>query len=646
LKGLYQKALEFYRQSPHLRMVRAEEARAQAPQAEDGVSAEEKELMREEIEALLGKNRIQISAETLTYTPKRRGALLPLASNLVIFLIVAGAIALAALLLNRQEASIAGGTSVILSAESKLIAALKQESEQQLLQKDRSIREILERLGAISREREQLRGGVEAALTAKERQLATELERRLAEERERLAQQGLSEAAIERRLQESEAGLRRSYEDRLAAARSQAEAELGSKEAAAKALASQYERELTQAQSERSQLQGELKRREAELQQQFLQRQSQLESDRARVAEELDRLRQQQEQERLVLDQILAGYERVNRALQGGNYEEALAGLQSLRGFFDERGVADLPAVQKRRGIELFLIASLEDLIRSRQSRVQSDTAALLEASALLASVTDRVERGDALFHSGDLAAAREAYLEALSRIPAVERGYTRLEEMRQTREAQAKAAARRELESALGRGNVFYEAGNFQGSVERYRRALTLLLEDEQLSGRVTEHIMNAGFRLLAAGELSELAALKNTEARRVELLARLQELKEQYQAYVQLKPSSSLAEDTPEAISTLLQAKILVRQILDSEPIRSQYPELAATMERYFTALGNQREKDGRQAALGELDILFSRLLAQQKPTTPPALTSYRRDGEVDPFLALLYRLQALLQ
>jgi hypothetical protein len=646
LKGLYQKALEIYRQSSHLRLVRPEDTQVQARQKGDVISPEERDLLQEEIDKLLGKNRIQVSAETLAYTPKRRGALLPLASNLVIFLLVAGAIALSALLFNRREASIAGGGAVILTAESKLITALKQESEQQMLQKDRAIREIQERLGAISREREQLRSGVEAALSAREQQLKTDFERRLDEERQRLTQQGLSVATIDRRLQDLEAGLRRGYEDQLAAARRQAEVELASKDAAAKSMATQLEREITQAQSERSQLQGELKRREAELQQQFLQRQSQLESDQARIADELARLRQQQEQERLVLDQILSGYDRVNRALQAGNYPEALAGLQSLRGFFDERGVAGLPAVQRRRGIELFLIGSLEELIRSRQSRAETDTAALLEASTLLASVADRVERGDALLRAGDVNSARDAYLQALSRIPAVERGYTRLEEMRLAKETQARAAARRVVESTLRQGNVFYEAGNFQGSLERYRQALTLLLEDEQLSGRVTENIMNAGYRLLSAVELSELAALRTAKARKVELLARLGKMRDQYQAYVLLQPSSALAEDSPEALSTLLQAKILVRQILDSEPIRSQYPDLPATMERYFTALGEQREQDGRAAALRELDALFSRLLAREKPATPPELTSYTRDNEADPFLALLDRLQALLQ
>ncbi len=36
--------------------------------------------------------------------------------------------------------------------------------------------------------------------------------------------------------------------------------------------------------------------------------------------------------------------------------------MASQRAFFDDRAVASLPAVQKRRGIECFLIDSLEEL--------------------------------------------------------------------------------------------------------------------------------------------------------------------------------------------------------------------------------------------------------------------------------------------
>ena len=662
LKGLYQKALAFYQQDAHLRPVPREEAGVQAPLQEDGISREEKEFLQEEIEKLLGQNRIQISAETLAYIPKRRGALLPLASNLLIFLIVAGAIGLAALLFNRQEASIAGGSAVILTAESKLIAALKQESEQQLLQRDRAIGEIQQRLGQLSQEQEQLRAGIQAALAAKEQQLKEGFEQRLAEERDRLAQQGLSSAAIEDRLRDLEAVLRGRYEEQVAEARRQAEAELATREAAARNLADQYQRKLAQAQTERTLLQGQLELREAELQEQFRERQSRLESDQVRAAEELAALQQQREQERLALDQILSGYDRVNQALQAGNYPAALGGLQSLRDFFNEPGFSSLPAIQSRRSVEMSLIGSLEELVRTRQSRLESDTAALLEASALLASVAERVDRGDALLRSGDLPAARQAYREALSRIPAVEHGYARLRKMSQAEEearlqkmllqaeqaaaeAKVRQAPRDEVQSALRQGNAFYEAGNFQGSLERYRLALSLLLEDEQLSGRLTEQIMNAGYRLRGAEELKELASLKNAEARRAELLARLRELKRQYQAYARLSARAA-GLDSPQSLATLLQAKILVRQILDSEPIRSRYPELAQTMDRYFEALGEQKESDGRRIALQELAEQLSSLTARDEPVNPAALFGRRRSDEADPMPVLLDRLEDLLR
>jgi hypothetical protein len=662
LKGLYQKALAFYQQDAQLRPVPREEAGLQAPLQEDGISREEKEFLQEEIEKLLGQNRIQISAKTLAYIPKRRGALLPLASNLLIFLIVAGAIGLAALLFNRQEASIAGGSAVILTAESKLIAALKQESEQQLLQRDRAIGEIQQRLGQLSQEQEQLRAGIQAALAAKEQQLKEGFEQRLAEERERLAQQGLSSAAIEDRLRDLEAVLRGRYEEQVGEARRQAEAELATREAAARSLADQYQRELAQAQTERTLLQGELERREAELQEQFRERQNRLESDQVRAAEELAALQQQREQERLALDQILSGYDRVNQALQAGNYTAALGGLQSLRDFFNEPGFSSLPAIQSRRSVEMFLIGSLEELVRTRQSRLESDTTALLEASALLASVAERVDRGDALLRSGDLPAARQAYQEALSRIPAVEHGYARLREMSQAEEearlqkmllqaeqaaaeARVRQAPRDEVQSALRQANAFYEAGNFQGSLERYRLALSLLLEDEQLSGQLTEQIMNAGYRLRGAEELKELASLKSAEARRAELLARLRELKRQYQAYARLSARPA-GLDSPQSLATLLQAKILVRQILDSEPIRSRYPELSQTMDRYFEALGEQKESDGRRIALQELAEQLSSLTARDKAANPAALFGRRRSDEADPMPVLLDRLEDLLR
>ena len=114
----------------------------------------------------------------------------------------------------------------------------------------------------------------------------------------------------------------------------------------------------------------------------------------------------------------------------------------------------------------------------------------------------------------------------------------------------------------------------------------------------------------------LARLNQAATVEQQRAAVLARLRELRAQYQAYAALVPASAASElDSPQSLSTLLQAKILVRQILDTEPVRSRYPELSATMERYFAALAAQKEADGRRAAVQELDALLARLAARRQ-------------------------------
>ncbi len=692
-QGLYQRALAIYKQSPpKLHLVRREDAQAAGAEGSaDVFSPEERQRFEEQIDELLNQDRLAVTPETLTYTPKRRGVTLPLVTNLIIGAVVALALGAAFYWYNRQEQSIATGETVLLTAESKLIAALRQESEAQLKQKDQAILDIQGRLSAIDRERQELRSGVQAALSAKEQELLGQFERRLEEERRRLQNQGVSPEEIQRRLADTEAALRRDNEAALAAARRQAEQELASKEAAIAALAGQYQRELEQARTERTQAQGEMQQREAEMQRELAAREQELASDRDRAAGELSALRRQQEQERLLLDQLLTGYDRVNQSLQQGDYQQALAGLAAQRAFFDDRAAASLPAVQKRRPIEFFLIDSLEELIRSRQSRAATDTASLLEASSLIGAVGDRVRRGQELEQAGQAQAARDAYRDAMAQIPAVREGFNRLEALRGAEQDQGEERSRREWGALLRQGNVFFEGGSLRESLQRYQQALALLLEDEALSRQVTENIRDAGYRLLATGAeprpeqaarlavvekereaalkerdaaLSRLNALKSVEQERDAALARLKtlnapaeshsavvarlrELRAQYQAYVALTPAAAASElDSPQSLSTLLQAKILVRQILDTEPVRSRYPELGATMERYFTALAAQKEADGRRSALQELDALLARLSARDRPAGSPSFPSYRRSAEGDPLLALLNRLEALLQ
>jgi len=265
------------------------------------------------------------------------------------------------------------------------------------------------------------------------------------------------------------------------------------------------------------------------------------------------------------------------------------------------------------------------------------------------------------------LQAARDAYRDAMAQIPAVREGYARLEALRQAEESQARDRSRREWGGLVQQGNVFFEGGSFRESLQRYQQALSLLLQDEALSRKITENIRDAGYRLLAGSDsdrevlssqlasaekerdaaLARVNQLSAVERERDAALTRLRELRAQYQSYVASEPAAAAANSgSPQSLSTLLQAKILVREILDTEPVRSRYPELGATLERYFTALASQKETDGRRTALQELDALLARLTARGQPGTPPALTSYRRGAETDPLLALLNRLETLLQ
>ena len=139
----------------------------------------------------------------------------------------------------------------------------------------------------------------------------------------------------------------------------------------------------------------------------------------------------------------LPGYARVNAALQQQDFAEAQKGLDSLRAYLDDPSVASLPTVQKRRAVEMFLIDSLGDLVRSRRSPASTGAAVVSEADAQLRNVSDLVAKGDALSKRPvDLGGARDSYLQAIRVVPSVNRGYLALDEMRAAEDQQGPQAA------------------------------------------------------------------------------------------------------------------------------------------------------------------------------------------------------------
>ncbi len=631
--GLFQKALmisERGKQPPA--------ASAESGGGPGGISSEERQKIASRIDHIMSENRIEISPEALAYKPKRRGATLPVVTNVSIFLILAVAAFLISSFLNRQESDIATGRTIVQGAENQLIEALKQDSERRLREKDQAILATRQKLDELGAQAEKLKGQTDSLVTARAEELQRQFDQRMQAERDRLQKAGLTSAAEAERLRQYEAAQRQALEQQMLAFRRQADADLAAQQKSLAGLTAQYQKQLEAARQERLSAQDEAARKQEDLRRQYAQERAAAQGESARVNAELARMQADRQKEQLVLDQVYAGYDQINRALQASNYAEALSSLGSIRSYFDSPDVGALPTIQKRRPVELFLVSSLEELIKNRQAAPAADAAVLVRESSDLKAVSDLVSRGDSLSQSGDLAGAREAYLSAIQKIPLVGRGYARLEQLKPP------ALEVPALISGLRQANVFYQAGNLADSVEQYRQAVKLVVKDDTIARQITDNVMNAGYRLLAADDLATLSRLKGDEEKRQAVLARLRDIRVQYRAYTQLAPQASLEQPGGQSLASLLQAKILIRQILESEPVRSKYPGLSGRIEQYFAALEQQGRAEGRKAVSDEMNAVLDRLAAV--PTTASASASPSGSGgAADPLVALLDRLETVL-
>jgi hypothetical protein len=509
MSGLYHRALEIYRQTVGLRLVGKGE---EGLDIED-VSPEDRRKILRQINEVIDRNRLKVDSDTFAITAKRRGIGLPIVINASIAAAVIGVIFTFSLLFNKQEDVLAAGTGTIVSAESKLIETLREESQAQMQEKDREILAFREQLQETLAEQQRLREETDRTLQEREQQLEQRLQQAIAEERQRLLDQGQSDTAIAERLRTFEAEKRAELEAEFTTFRRQTEEAAAAREATLAGLVSDYEQNLQAAQAERSELERRLEQREAELQQQFEERAEELESDRARVAEQLSRLQEQQRQEQLVRDQILGAYERVNESIAGGDYALALEQLESIRSYLDREPARSLAGIQRRRSVELFLVSSLEDLIQSRSAEVSLDTQSLIAAGSRIEALNQGVSRANQLQQQGDSEAARQQYLAALGEIPAARTAHDQLSVLETRRLAQEQARENQQVASRLSQGQSLFAAQQYEQSLERYREALTLLLEDPAAAGRIVEQIGQINARL-AAGAAAAVSTGTSTRA------------------------------------------------------------------------------------------------------------------------------------
>ena len=596
--GLLKKAQAFRDPSEsRLRILGPDELRVEQ---DEEITPEERQKVLAQIEQVVAGTRLKVTPETFSFTPRKNGGILPIVVNVAAILVVAAGVALALLLSRRTERAIISAPVTILTAEGKIAAALKEESRQQLEGKDKEIASIREKLAGIDDERTKIRQEADASVQKKEQELQDAFARSLQEERRKMEASGLSASAVDARIAALETKSRADRDAQLAAFRIQAEADRAAREKTIQNLQAGYQQALSQAQSDRSRVQAEAGRRQAELEAGYKQKQLALEHDSAAAAAELNTLRQQRSNEQLVLDQLLSWYQKAREQIQASRPDAARGVLTDFRRFLDDPALAALPAVSRRRPVDLFLVDALDQVVSAQAAQQSgSDNTALVDSAGLITSVAALVQQGDSLYNDQGYTRARELYLSALARIPAVQAGYEKLGAIEKIFTDRQKKDVAAQLASA----NAAYTAGDYAAAVDRYGKALQSLQADADSTNQVVTQLVEIGALRQAAVDAARMKGLEGAAAARTRTLAAMAAMRTKIE-------TARDGGDRSGTLAALLETKLLVQQTLLRPDVARDHPDLYDKMNRYLDALAAESRADERLQTLRDLDTLLGNL------------------------------------
>ena len=298
---------------------------------------------------------------------------------------------------------------------------------------------------------------------------------------------GASTVSIDRQMKSLEEKKNRELDAALASFRRQADVDLAKREAEINVLFAQYQQSLEDARTEKTRLEKEMISQRAELLEKA-------QGDTAQLTEALGSLREQTRREQLVADQIANSYRAVESSVRAGRWDEAVSSLDALSTYLDAPAVSSLPAVQKRKPVELFLVDSLKDLITSRRggAAASSTAAAGPGAPAASAEAAELVDRAEASYRAGDLVAARQSYAAAVRTVPELKTVPDRLAAI----EDANWAGMRKSVTEAVTSGDAAYAGGNYKAALDRYANAFEALRGISTALPRAGVRVADSGWR------------------------------------------------------------------------------------------------------------------------------------------------------
>ena len=444
---------------------------------ESTVSSEDREEILKQIDTVVEENKIPISKELFVLEPAKKGVFLPVIINLLAAAVIVGGFFFASWYFEQQKESLSVEMEDFLSAEGRLIAELKKETESQLAEKDSEIGQIQTQLAEIEQERTELMRTMDDQIREREEALRQDLERQLSLEKSRLEALGRSDEDIDQMLADYETQIAAEQQAELDAFKSQAEEALKQKEAELERNRAITEQILEEARVERQQLEQESQAREDELVAQYEEEKAALSEQATEAETRLEQITASQTREKLVLDQIAGTYALIETKIEAGEFSNAAADLDQLKTLLYQPAMESLPAVAARREADLFIIDSLEELVETRAAVEETKTTdSILQTANLLENARAAVLRADNAYAAGSRGEAKRLYLDAFKLVPSMSGAYTNLTNILAEENGERLAAGIAEGAAALENGDIDAAVaayGNAVVSAAPYNEAL-----------------------------------------------------------------------------------------------------------------------------------------------------------------------------
>ena len=410
-------------------------------------------------------------------------------------------------------------TGTFLSTERRILDVFREESERQLEERDKAIVTIQDEVQELDRQIEELKRIMQSSIDNREKELRQAMQDALDSERARLRGQGISEEEIDRRIGELEERMSSEYNRQLEEYMRKSAATLKEREGELLEEKEKAEKRLEAASREKDQLIEETRRREAELQEKYDSAKTRLREETSEAEERFKAISELREKEQLVTDQILGSYAAIITKIENEDFDGAHKDIANLRAMLLDESLDYMPTVVKRRKIELFMVALLEERVEAELfgaegfvSAEEQDLDSIREAASLVLKISQIVEKADAAFREGDAEEAERLYTNAIHELQAVAAASRTLQTIKGQR-------GRTILQAHVDRADKLSARGDYDDAVSQYRRGALSVSGDNQdvlidLLDGLTESLRRQEGHLREAG----LAGLESRveEARR----------------------------------------------------------------------------------------------------------------------------------